>query len=127
MILRGADTILIAMMVAAAAWTYQVKHEAEDKLAEIRSLDRAISAERDTIDLLKADLSYLVQPVRLQAIVEAHASQLGLQPLDATQIAHRNELPARMVDLEPPVQSGDDGEMVAAPDAAAIKTGSVKR
>jgi hypothetical protein len=62
--------VLIAVMVAAAAFTYKTKHEAEDRLAQVRKIESDIKYEQDTTDLLKADWSMLTQPSRLQKLAE---------------------------------------------------------
>ena len=42
---RTSDMVLIAVIVSAAAFTYQTKHEAEDWLGQVRKLEREISFE----------------------------------------------------------------------------------
>ena len=59
---------LIALVIATATWTYSVKHESEQRLAEIRKLERLIALEHETIDLLRADWAHLSHPQRLQAL-----------------------------------------------------------
>ena len=97
---RTSDIVLIAVMVAAAAFTYKTKHEAEDRQATLRKLEQQIRFEEDTLDLLKADWSLLTQPSRLQKLTEIYQDQLALVPLDAHQIVGIDELPAKPVDLE---------------------------
>ena len=65
---RTSDIVLIAAMVAAAAFTYKTKHEAEDRQASLRKIEQQIRFEEDSIDLLKADWSLLTQPSRLQKL-----------------------------------------------------------
>lgn len=98
---RTTDLVLIAVMVSAAAFTYKTKHEAERRIAEIERLEKQIDYEKDSIDILKADWSLLTQPSRLQRLVEIYGSELSLAPLDATQIATFDELPARPIQLGP--------------------------
>ena len=69
-VFRTSDIVLIAVMVSAAAFTYKIKHEAEDQLAAVRKIEAQIRFEEDTIDLLKADWSLLTQPSRLQKLAE---------------------------------------------------------
>lgn len=96
---RTTDTVLIAVMVAAAAFTYRVKQQAENQLSEINKLQTQIRLEADTIDVLKADWSLLTQPARLQKLTEIYQSQLQLQPVTARQILTLDELPVRPVTL----------------------------
>lgn len=53
--LRTFDIILIGLMIAAASVTYKIKHDAEKQMAQVNKLERMITDEKDTIDLLKAD------------------------------------------------------------------------
>ena len=91
--LRTFDIILIGLMIAAASITYKTKHDAEKQMNQVTKLERMISDETDTIDLLKADWSLLTQPNRLQKLVETFHGQLGLQLVEANQIIDINELP----------------------------------
>lgn len=99
-IFRTTDVVLIAAMVAAAAFTYKTKHEAETQLAEFNRIERQIRLERDSIDVLKADWSLLTQPARIQRLVEAYQEQLDLQPVDPTQVGSISELPQRQLRIE---------------------------
>jgi hypothetical protein len=92
-VLRTFDIILIGLMIAAAAVTYKIKHDAEKQMAQVSKLERMITDEKDTIDLLKADWSLLTQPNRLQKLVESFQGQLDLKQVEAQQIVNINELP----------------------------------
>ena len=97
---RTSDKVLIAVMVSAAAFTYQTKHEAESWLSEVGRLEREIRFEEDTIDLLKADWSLLTQPSRLQRLTEIYHGQLALEPVGAQQIVGLDELPERPLTID---------------------------
>jgi hypothetical protein len=99
-VFRTSDIVLIAAMVAAAAFTYKTKHEAEDRQVALRKIEQQIRFEEDTIDLLKADWSLLTQPSRLQKLAETYRTELGLQPLEARQIVGLDELPAKPLTIE---------------------------
>lgn len=122
---RTSDTVLIAVMVAAAAFTYKTKHDAEDKYAEARKLESAIRYEEDSIDVLKADWSLLTQPARLQRLAEGFAEQLKLQPVDPHQIVEFKDLPDKQKELE--VEDLLAGEVAAGQTKDKIVTGSVSQ
>jgi hypothetical protein len=105
MMFRTLDMALVVVMIATAAMTYKIKHDAEDRLAEIRKLREAIAQEEDTIDVLKADWSILTQPARLQALAEQDQDQLGLQPLPARAIVGAGDLPQREQGIEDIINS----------------------
>jgi hypothetical protein len=99
-VFRTSDIVLIAVMVAAAAFTYKTKHEAEDRQTTLRQIEQQIRFEEDTIDLLNADWSLLTQPSRLQKLSHVYQDQLALQPLEANQIIGLDELPAKPLTIE---------------------------
>ncbi|KGF70578.1 hypothetical protein LL06_04235 [Hoeflea sp. BAL378] len=116
--LRTLDLVLVGAMIAAATVTYQIKHAAEEKLAEVADLQAQIRLQEETIDLLEADWSLLNQPSRLQRLSTAFEADLGLKPIEPTQMAKPSELPGRASDFEPEVaETGTD---------AALTTGSVQ-
>lgn len=114
---RTSDMVLIAVMVAAAAFTYKTKQGAEDQLAAVRTIERQIHFEEDSIDLLKADWSLLTQPSRLQRLSETYQEDLKLQPVDAHQFATLAEVPVRNLDIEDII--GDAMGVAAIKDAPA--------
>ena len=97
---RTSDIVLIAAMVAAAAFTYKTKHEAEDRQTTLRKIEQQIRFEEDTIDLLQADWSLLTQPSRLQKLSNTYQAELALQPLEPQQIVGLDELPAKPLTIE---------------------------
>ena len=97
---RTSDIVLIAVMVAAAAFTYKTKHEAEDRQTTLRQIEQQIRFEEDSIDVLKADWSLLTQPARLQKLTELYQGELGLQPVGPHQIADIDDLPTRPLTIE---------------------------
>lgn len=126
---RTTDMILICVMVGTAAVTYKLKHDAQDRLGEIRRLQAQIRYEEDTIDLLKADWSLLVQPARLQRLAEHYGKELPLQPLDAHQMIGLADIP-----LKPPPPPDAIGNMLkdigsadAAPATDPTETGEIAR
>ena len=119
---RTTDIVLIAVMVSAAAFTYQTQHAAEDELRALRRLESQIRFEEETADLLRADWSLLTQPARLQSLVEVYQAELNLRPIDARQIADPADIPMPVVDLDDPAQAPPDG--LAAGETDATTTGS---
>jgi hypothetical protein len=99
-VFRTSDIVLIAVMVAAAAFTYKTKHEAEDRLAQVRKIEAEIKYEQDTTDLLKADWSMLTQPSRLQKLAEIYQAELKLAPVEASQIGSLEDLPQKPVEIQ---------------------------
>jgi hypothetical protein len=95
--IRTTDIALFTLMIVAAAGTYKIKAEANGKQNEIRRIEKQIAVEEDTIDLLEADWSMLTQPERLQTLVEKHAGELSLQPIEAHQVVGVKDVPQKGV------------------------------
>lgn len=117
---KTVDLIIIGLMAAVAAMTFHIKHQTDMQLEQIERLEAAIRLEENTIDLLEADWSLLVQPSRLQNLVELHNGELGLQVAEPHQIVRPEELPARVLDLPDP-----ETERVAHAVDRETQTGSV--
>lgn len=120
---RTTDTVLICVMLGAAAFTYSTKHDAENRYRELKRIESQIRFEEDTINVLKADWSVLTQPRRLQRLTETFADQLQLLPPDPKQYGDLAQIPAKKLDIEEVL----DERFGPAPAAAdATETGSVK-
>lgn len=110
-------------MVAAAAFTYSTKHDAETRYRELRKIESQIRYEEDTINVLKADWSVLTQPRRLQRLTETFNEQLKLQPSEPTQYGNLAQLPAKKLSIEDVLDERFGSEPK---DTDEIATGSVK-
>jgi hypothetical protein len=74
---------------------FQVKYRAEAVADKVADLQREIDREQETLSLLEAEWSLLIQPARVQELVERHADVLALQPLAPEQITRIERLPMR--------------------------------
>jgi len=120
---------MIGAMLTAATVTYQIKHDTDNKAAEVRRLEAEIKLEKDTIELLRADEALLTQPSRLERLVATYANELKLVPTEPTQLARPMELPMRKDQL--PVPEAEEPMVTAGGASDPIKdlitTGSVNR
>lgn len=124
--IRWLQVVSVIAAAGAAIFVFQIKYRAEAVADEAAKLQRELDAETETLSLLKAEWSLLIQPARVQEVVERHADRLKLQPLDPAQIAKLEQLPMRPKGPEP-----DDAAALAAilgaeageaeTDAAALK------
>jgi len=129
-VFRTSDIVLIAVMVAAAAFTYKTKHDAEDRQTALRKMEQQIRFEEDTIDLLKADWSLLTQPSRLQRLSQTYEVELALQPLEPRQIVGIEELPSKPLTIEDLSSQhlggmADSGDVAPPPGQDKIVTGGI--
>ena len=61
--IKASDIVLTGLMIAAAVWTFQIKHEAELSSDKVAGLLRLIDREQDKIDL-RERLGRIVGPRR---------------------------------------------------------------
>lgn len=95
--MRIVNIVFFLAVIGAATWTYQIKHDAEAQLSEIRSLEKQIETNKEMIDVLSADWAFLTQPARIQVLVERFGETLGLDVTTADQIATFDALPGEPV------------------------------
>ena len=93
---RGVRWIEIIGVVCVAAMVFSVyvaKTAAARESTEIGKLEAEISETRERVRLLRAEISHLEQPSRLEALSQA----AGLAPVDV----HRQATESQLTDLEP--------------------------
>ena len=93
--IRWLQLVSAIAAAGAAVFVIQVKYRAEAIADRTAQLQRQLDSERETLSLLKAEWSYLVQPSRVQELVDRHGEQLGLKPLDPKQLVTIEDLPFR--------------------------------
>ncbi len=93
--IRWLQVFGVVAAAGAAVVVFQVKYRAEHVAEHAAKLQREIDQENETLSLLEAEWSLLIQPARVQELVGRHAEVLNLQPLDPTQITRIEGLPMR--------------------------------
>jgi len=94
---RAINVVLFAAMIAGAVVTYDMKHDAEVAAADLARLQAEVAKEKETIALLKAELSLLTQPARIQSVVAAHDGYFKLVPFTPDHIGTIDEIPFRPI------------------------------
>ncbi|ODN71566.1 cell division protein FtsL [Methylobrevis pamukkalensis] len=112
---RLVNILLVCLMVLGAAAVYDMKYEAEAAAERVAGLERQVAAEQERISMLRATWSALTQPRRMQDLVERHAPDLNLAPMELTQLGTIADVPEKKPEEE--LLAGDKDEIV---------TGSVK-
>jgi hypothetical protein len=87
------NLVLLTVMIIGAIITYDMKHKAEKAADRVAQLQSEIVREKEAIQLLRAELSMLLQPARLQAVVERYPDYFKLEAFDPAQYATANEIP----------------------------------
>jgi len=93
--MRWLQVVSVIAAAGAAIFVFHVKYRAEAVAQQTAELQRALDKENETLSLLEAEWSLLIQPARIQELVERHADLLKLQPLDPGQITRIENLPMR--------------------------------
>ena len=96
----------VLAVIAAAFAVFQIKYRADQAAHRVAELQRQVDEEKERLSLLKAEWSYLLQPVRIQGLVERHNEALGLEPLQPEQIGRLHDL--RRLPPKRPKEDGDE-------------------
>jgi hypothetical protein len=98
---RIVNLVLLALMLVGAAVTYNLKYKAEVAANRVARLQSNITKEKAQLQILKAEWSMLVQPARLQAVVDVHNNHFLLLPFTPDQLVTLDEIPAKPVPADP--------------------------
>ncbi len=103
--MRLVHLFVIGVLLAAAAYVYEIKFEATLQAERLAKLRNDIRRERDALATLRAEWAKLSNPGRIQGLAQRH---LALQPLDVIQFDTLDNLPARvpqanLPDVEDPI------------------------
>ncbi len=93
--IRWLQIVCVVAAAGSAVFVFQVKYRAEAVAERAAQLQRDLDQEKETQSLLAAEWSMLIQPARVQALVERHNDILKLEPLDPKQITRIENLPMR--------------------------------
>jgi hypothetical protein len=93
--IRWLQVVSVLAATGTAVFVFQVKYRAEAVAEHNVKLQRDLDQEKETTSLLAAEWSMLIQPARVQEVVDRHADLLKLQPLDPLQITKIENLPMR--------------------------------
>jgi hypothetical protein len=87
---------MVLWMILAALFgvsMFLIKHEVQIREARLDALHRGILASQESIQVLRAEWSYLNQPVRIEALIRRH---MDLRPTATTQLGGFEALPVRL-------------------------------
>ncbi len=106
MFLKVLNITLVSAALAGAIYLYNVKYEVAAYRSQVKTLERQLIAEREAINDLHAEWSYLNRPERLKVLAERY---LELEPVHAEQIVTVESLPGRTRDFSPDLSSAFGG------------------
>ncbi|MCF6445223.1 cell division protein FtsL [Nereida sp. MMG025] len=91
-----------------AFWAYQENYRTQEALKEVRKLQREIAAERNRLEILRAEWAYLNRPDRLRDLAEVNFDLLGLLPMEPTQFGQVDQVSFPPANSLPPVTGAVD-------------------
>ncbi len=101
--MRSQALVFTILTVAVLSMTlFSVSYRVQDLEAELKSLDRTIESDRETIRVLKAEWSHLNDPRRLRSLARRH---LSLTPVETRQMGSFDALPERPVSNDPELRN----------------------
>jgi len=102
--MRFLNLCVLALLIAAAAYVYEIKFESTLRGERVAKMRGDIQRERDAIAALRAEWTTLENPARIQGLARRH---LHLRPADATQYDALDRLPERPPSIvqPPPVDA----------------------
>jgi cell division protein FtsL len=105
-VVRVLNFLVIAVLVMAAAYVYEIKFESTLQAERLAKLRAEIRRERDAVAALRAEWAKLDTPGRIQGLAQRH---LPLKPVKPAQISNFDELPMR-----PPAAGSDQSDPIGA-------------
>jgi hypothetical protein len=117
--MRIIHLLVIAALVFAAAYVYQIKMDSISRTERVLRLHAEIREQRDAIAVLHSQWAKLDAPLRLQGLAERH---LPLKPVTATQYDSLKNLPERPPSLVRPGDPDPIGSMIQTIDTSADAT-----
>ncbi|MEX0758167.1 MAG: hypothetical protein WD100_01180 [Tistlia sp.] len=95
--MRWSYLFWLVVLAGAAATLFEIKHEVQALEEDLLATERRIRTERETIEVLRAEWSFLNQPARIERLAKEH---LGLGPMTPDQIVTVDRLPPRPEDFQ---------------------------
>lgn len=122
MFVRLLNIGVIAALVLAAAYVYDIKYQSTLRAERVAKLRHDIQRERDAIASLRAEWARLGNPRRIQSLAQRH---LELKPFQTSQIDTFDRLPMRSPQIVQPQSNDPIGAMLEGDSTLVDSTGSI--
>jgi cell division protein FtsL len=122
MFVRLLNIGVIAALVAAAAYVYDIKYQSTLRAERVATLRHDIQRERDAIASLRAEWARLGNPRRIQTLAQRY---LELKPFQTSQFDSLDNLPMRPPQIVQPESEDPIGAMLEDSGDLAASTGSI--
>ena len=91
--IRRAMVLWVTLASLFGVSMFLIKYEVQTREAKLKALHRDILANQESIQVLRAEWSYLNQPVRIESLIRRH---MDLRPTDTSQLGGFEALPVRL-------------------------------
>jgi hypothetical protein len=122
MIVRLLNLVVIAALILAASYVYQIKFDSAVQAEHLAKLRGQVRRERDAIATLRAEWGQLDNPARIELLAKRH---LPLKPIVPTQFDTFDRLPERPPNFIQPDSSDPIGAMIENLEEPETITGSI--
>jgi cell division protein FtsL len=122
MFVRLLNICVIAALVLAAAYVYDIKYQSTLRAERVAQLRHDLRRERDSIASLRAEWARLGNPRRIQTLAQRH---LELKPFQTSQFDSFDTLPMRPPQIVQPESEDPIGAMLDDSSDLTVSTGSV--
>ena len=122
MFVRLLNIGVIAALVLAAAYVYDIKYQSTLRAERVAKLRHEIQRERDAIAALRAEWARLGNPRRIQSLAQRH---LELKPFQTSQYDNFDNLPMRPPQIVQPESEDPIGAMLEDTSDLTASTGSI--
>jgi hypothetical protein len=122
MFMRLLNIGVIAALVLAAAYVYDIKYQSTLRAERVAKLRHDIQRERDAVAGLRADWARLGNPRRIQTLAQRY---LELKPFQTSQVDNFDSLPMRPPQIVQPQSEDPIGAMLEDDSDLTAATGGI--
>ncbi|GGF17503.1 hypothetical protein GCM10011611_24180 [Aliidongia dinghuensis] len=90
--MRSSTFLSLILVCGLGFGLFKVKYEVQSLEEDLAKINRQTAVDQDAIHVLKAEWSYLTQPVRIGEMAQRH---LALQPVTSAQMGSFDQLPLK--------------------------------
>jgi cell division protein FtsL len=122
MFMRLLNIGVIAALVLAAAYVYDIKYQSTLRAERVAKMRHDIQRERDAVASLRAEWARLGNPRRIQTLAQRY---LELKPFQTSQVDNFDSLPMRPPQIVQPQSEDPIGAMLEDDSDLTAPTGSI--
>lgn len=95
-VFRTLDVVLVVIMLFMAGITYKIKYDVQKQISEVRDLERAIAAEKNMVNLFRAEWAVMIEPSRMEKFATQYKDELELEIIQPRQVVEWKDIPMRL-------------------------------